>query len=503
MPQASNGAMRPFIILWLGQSVSIIGSRMTTFALGVWLYKTYGSVTPLALVAFASSIPSVVFSPIAGSIVDRWDRRKLLFISDGMRAFASLAIILLLYFQHLRIWQIYLAQLVDGIFVVMAGVAQTASTSLLVPKSMLGRANGMLQASEALSHVITPALAGILLVRINLQGVMTVDFLTFFFSLAALAIVIIPNPRREANIGQRLLQRVITDTSTGWKYIRRHRGLWGLLLVSAFVNLLVTYVILLFQPMMLSFTSIKTMGMAMSISASAMVIGSVVMSLWRGPKRNGLSMLGTILVCGPCIVMAGLRPSVLLVTISGFIFFSCLPVINTCYEALWQRKVPLEIHGRVFGLRSLAAGSMWLVAQLTVGPLADHVFTPWFATHSSIAGAIKSIIGAASGRSMGLFMSLVGMAWIAFALVALAYAPLRNIDSEIPDRMELGESAGSEEPALDPTDSQGASNLQQSGSRPEFSFCKAVRIPPSSAMYHYFLCFGEKSVRAASWPAES
>jgi hypothetical protein len=164
--------------------------------------------------------------------------------------------------------------------------------------------------------------------------------------------------------------------------------------------------------------------------------------------------------------VAGLRPSVLLVTISGFIFFSCLPVINTCYEALWQRKVPLEIQGRVFGLRPLAVGSMWLVAQLTVGPLADHVFTPWFATHSSIAGAIKSIIGAASGRSMGLFMSLVGMAWIAFALVALAYAPLRHIDSEIPDRMELGESAGSEKPTLDPTDSQGASNLQQSASRP-------------------------------------
>jgi DHA3 family macrolide efflux protein-like MFS transporter len=450
MPQISNGSMRPFTILWLGQSISIIGSRMTTFALGVWLYKTYGSVTPLALVAFVSSIPSVVFSPIAGSIVDRWDRRKLLFLSDGMRALASFSIILLLYFQHLHIWHIYLAQLIDGIFIAMAGVAQTASTSLLVPKPMLGRANGMLQASEALSHVITPALAGALLVWVNLQGVMTVDFLTFFFSLAALAIVAIPNPTREDNIPERLLQRVITDTRTGWKYIRMHRGLWGLLLVASFINLFVTYVILLFQPMMLSFTSIKTMGMAMSISASAMVIGSVIMSLWRGPKRNGLSMLGTILVCGPCIVVAGLKPSVLLVTISAFIFFSCLPVINTSYEAIWQRKVPLEMQGRVFGLRPIAVGVMWLIAQLTVGPLADHVFTPWVATHSSIAGAIRSVIGATPGRSMGLFMSIVGLAWIAFALVALAYSPLRHIDSEIPDRIELGEGAEPEQPALAP-----------------------------------------------------
>jgi MFS family permease len=211
------------------------------------------------------------------------------------------------------------------------------------------------------------------------------------------------------------------------------------------------------------------MGMAMSISASAMVVGSVVMSLWRGPKRNGLSMLATILVCGPCIVVVGLRPSVLLVTIAGFIFFSCLPVINTSYEALWQRKVPLEIQGRVFGLRPLAVGFMWLIAQLTVGPLADHVFTPWFARHSYIAGVISAIIGAAPGRSMGLFMSVVGMAWILFALVALAYAPLRHIDSEIPDRIELGESVESEKPALEPMDSQtqsGASNLQQSTSKP-------------------------------------
>ena len=245
--------------------------------------------------------------------------------------------------------------------------------------------------------------------------------------------------------------------------------LMGASLVASFVNLLVTYVLLLFQPMMLSFTSVKTMGIAMSVSASAMVIGSVVMSLWRGQKRHGLALLATVLVCGPCIVVAGLRPSVLLVTVSAFIFFSCLPVINTSYEALWQRKVPLEIQGRVFGLRPIAVGLMWLTAQLTVGPLADHVFSPWFAKHSSSAVVISAIIGAAPGRSIGLFMSVVGIAWIIFALVALTYTPLRHIDSEIPDRMELGESAGSEQPALAPTDSRprsGASNLEQKAFNP-------------------------------------
>ena len=151
--------MRTFMIIWSGQLVSTIGSGLTSFALGVWIYQETGSTTLFALNLLAYTLPNLLLSPIAGALADRWDRRLLMILSDTGAGISTLIIAILAFTQNLEIWHIYLATAFNAGFSTFQWPAYSAATTLLVPKNQLGRAGGMLQVGEAVSQLITPAIA--------------------------------------------------------------------------------------------------------------------------------------------------------------------------------------------------------------------------------------------------------------------------------------------------------------------------------------------------------
>ncbi|MEL7234442.1 MAG: MFS transporter, partial [Chloroflexota bacterium] len=143
MNTTQPSGMRTFTIIWAGQLLSLIGTAMTRFALVVWAYDLTGTATTVALVSFSFFLPLVLISPIAGIVVDRFDRRMVMLVTDLGAGVMTLVLLALHLSGSLAVWHAYLLLGASGIFNAFQEPAYVAASSLLVPKTHYARANGM------------------------------------------------------------------------------------------------------------------------------------------------------------------------------------------------------------------------------------------------------------------------------------------------------------------------------------------------------------------------
>ncbi len=424
--------MRVFGFIWFGQLVSLIGSGITSFALGVWVYEHTGSVTQYALVLLATALPNIVVSPLAGALVDRWDRRQTMIFSDLGAALSTLTVVLLLSVGHLEVWHIYLATAVNSAFSAFQWPAYIAAISLLVPKQHLGRAGGMVQMGQAASQVVSPMLGGALLALVQVWGVLLIDVAAFLFALFTLLVVSIPRPRA-ATEGEERDSSLLREIAYGWSYITARPGLLGLLIFFATSHFLGSIVETLSVPLMLSLTTPAVLGTVLSVGGSGMLVGGLVMGIWGGPKRRVLGVLAFELLGGLFVLIAGLWTSVPLFTVVAFVFFFRLPIVHGCRQAIWQSKVVPDAQGRTFAVQRMASWSSRLLAYLVAGPLADGVFEPLLAADGPLAGSVGRIVGVGPGRGIGLLFVVTGALVMLASIVGYLYPRLRLVEDELPD----------------------------------------------------------------------
>jgi MFS family permease len=431
--------MNTFLTIWLGQVVSLVGSGLTGFALGVWVFEQTGSATQFALIGLSAVLPRVILSPLAGAVVDRWDRRRVMILSDVGAGLSTLVIVLLLWTNQLEsqghsfgIWPIYALTFVNAAFGTLQWPAFAATTSLLVAKESLGRANGMVQLGQAASEILAPALAGVLMGIIELEGVILIDVGTFVFAVITLLLVRFPKPETPAHRepGRAALWH---DLTLGWRYISPRPGLKGLLLFFAVVNFLWGMVGALITPMILSWTSSDELGLIIAIAGAGMLAGSLLMSVWGGPRRRIDGVLNFELLSGICFMLMGVRPSFWLVAAGAFGAHVTIAVVFGCNQAIWQSKVAPEVQGRVFATQQMVARAAAPLAYLLAGPLADQVFTPLLTVNGLLASGIGQILGTGSGRGIGLIFLLMGVIKVAVALIGRSSPHIRKIEEDLPD----------------------------------------------------------------------
>ena len=431
--QSNSQGLRTFGIIWFGQLISLLGSGLTSFALGVWVYQETGSTTQFALVALFTAVPGVILSPFAGIVVDRWDRRLIMLLSD-LGAGLSTAFIAVLFFSgQLNVWHIYLATAVNASFSSFQWPAYVAATSLLVPKKHLGRANGLLQMSEALPFLVAPILAGILMVTIQIQGILVIDFVTFGLALISLAIVRVPTPEQTA-AGAAGEGSFLYRLTYGWRYIAVRPGLLALLFILTLNSFLISVVEVLGTPMILAFAEPDVLGIILSLGGSGILVGTVVMSAWGGPSRRIHGVLGFQFLTGIGIFLAGVRESAVLLTFASFLVMFTFPFISGSNRAIWQSKIEPDIQGRVFSARR---ATTWLArpfAYLLSGTLADNIFTPLLLADGPLANTIiGQIIGIGPGRGIGLILVIFGLLTMLVAVLGYLYPRVRLIEDELPD----------------------------------------------------------------------
>jgi len=265
-PSRPQGMMA-FLVVWAGQVVSLLGTGMTVFALAIWAFETTGQATTLALMGFFSFGPTVLLSPIAGALVDRWNRKLVMMLSDLASGLATIALLLLYATDSLQIWHLYVAGAFSGAFQAFQFPAYSAAVTLMLPKSQYARASGLLSLAESASAIAAPLLAGILLGVIGIAGVMAIDVITFAIAIGALVWVRIPQPARDPDQAQGK-GNLWRESLYGFQYIFARPSLLGLQLVLFSTNLIATFAMILMAPMILARTGNDELVLGMVQSAA-------------------------------------------------------------------------------------------------------------------------------------------------------------------------------------------------------------------------------------------
>lgn len=424
--------MRTFYLVWLGQVISIIGSGLTDFALGVWIYQSNHSVTQLGIVFVCSLLPGLLISPLVGPYIDLWNRRMVMLVSDLASALTTIVVFLLLTANSLEVRHIYIITTVSSLLNAFQLLAYSTSISMLVPKFFLNRANGMIQVGEASTQLIAPTLSGFLLAQIQLEGVILIDLVTFFIAFVVLLAVKFPiQPNTSSSLVKKSFWQ---DLTFGWVYIFRRPGLFALLLFFCSTNFLVSIAEVLATPLVLSFQSVSTLGTVKSIAASGMLFGSIFISIWGGPQRRIRGVLGFEFLLGFFLLVMGIKASVMFIIVGGFGLFFSVPFFMTSSQTIWQIKVPSAIQGKVFSVRYAVAWASRPLGFLIAGPLVEKIFDPLMTQDKSqVTIFLYSLIGSGSGRGIGLLFIVLGVLTMLSTIVAYRYPPLRLIEDELPD----------------------------------------------------------------------
>jgi len=432
--QQKNKGMRTFITIWLGQLASMIGSGLIGFALAVWIFDQTGQATPFALTALFSSLPRILLSPVAGAITDRWNRKKIMLISDSLSGVVTLATAVLLLTGGMQVWMVYVISFLGAVFGSFQQPAYSASIVMLVPKDQLTRANSMVQMGGAIELILTPILAGVLFSTIGMRGIILIDVITYVIAIATLIFVHIPQPEPKTESKDDKFS-ILQDIAFGWRYLAERGGLLGLLLYFAAVNFFLSLSMVMLGPLVLSFSTAASMGVAQTVMGTGMLAGSLLMSIWGGFKsKKILSVIAFIFLASLGFLVLGLRPSLGYVSVGVFILTFFIPFASGPSSAVFAAKVAPEVQGRVFATRSMLSQSMMPLAYILSGILADKVFTPLLLPGGALATTfVGDLVGVGPGRGIGLMFICSGLLLLLISVMAYANPRIRNIEREVPD----------------------------------------------------------------------
>jgi len=407
--------MTGFTVIWAGQFLSLLGTRMTNFALTIWAWQTTGQATTLAMVQLFYFAPDVLLKPVAGALVDRWSRKLVMILSDLAAGVGTVAIFLLLSADALQVWHLYAISAFMGMFQSFQFPAYSAAVSTMLDKEQYTRASGMLGLANSASNIFGPAAAGALLAIINTTGIIVFDIVSFLVAIAAVLVVSIPQPE---------------------PYILARPSLLGLQLVFFFINFSASLCFPLITPMILSKTGNDTLvlGSVQSAFGVGGLVGGLVLSAWGGPKRRVYGVLfGMMLSSLLGVTMLGLGRGPILWMLTSFMEMFFLPFTNGSNQAIWQSKVPPEMQGRVFAVRAQIAQISAPVAMAITGPLTDRFLTPAMDVGGSLAPVFGWLVGVGPGAGISLLFVFMGVAGFVTGLVGYLLPQIRNVEEMIPD----------------------------------------------------------------------
>lgn len=438
-PKNKPTGMLGFTIVWFGQIVSVLGSSMTEFGLTIWAYRTYGSATALGMVATSFLLPFLVLTPVAGIMVDRYNRKLMMMLSDFFAISATVGVFILYSLGTLQLWHLFAASAINGIGNSFQWPAYSATISTMIPKKHYSRANGMMSLVTSLPNIIAPMLAGVLLPIIDLSGVLIIDLATFCAAILTLLAVHVPQPEKTVE-GQAAEGGLLKQAAFGFKYIFQRKGLLGLLLFFLTLNFCAGLAWPVMAPMILSRTSHNStvLGVVQSALSIGSVVGGLLISLWGGFKRRMKSILLGETLTGLGMILFGLgRNLPWWIVIAAFtsIFF---PFTNGASQAIWQTKVAPDVQGRVFASRRTIALLLDPITPVLAGLLADYVTEPLMKSGSAVAGFFSNIVGSGPGSGMSLQFVVAGILYISAAICVTLFVPVvRNLEDTLPDHDKL------------------------------------------------------------------
>jgi surfactin synthase thioesterase subunit/MFS family permease len=402
--------MRAFLLVAAGQLVSLIGTGLSTFALGIWAYQRTGSVTAFAGITTVSLLPAIAVAPLAGAAADRLDRRRVMLGCDATGLLAALLLIGLLAAGWLRLPELYAIAAVSATAGAFRQPAYLAGATQLVPKRYLGSASGLLQLGTASGTIVAQLLGGAVVTLAGLRGAAAVDALTFLVALATLLAVRFPDAlfaRRPEPLGQ--------EIAAGARFVLGRPPLVALTLFFTGANALGGLLVVLTTPLVLTIASPAVLGGVLAMQGAGMLAGGTLMTLWGGARRRSLGMLAAVAIFGASALLIAAVPRPVAVAAGMAGVGICAALASAHWLCLVQVKVPVPMQGRVISSCLMLARTMMPLAYLIAGPLA------------SAAGT--------GARGIALIMAVTGLLALAWTAAGYLFRPLRLADDLLPDAL--------------------------------------------------------------------
>lgn len=420
-----------FYTLVSTQTLSLIGSRMTTIGVGVWVFAHTGLTSPLLLAALFNELPGMLFGSLAGVYVDRWDRRRVLILADLGQALGSLLLLLSFISGHFQLWHLYAVALLSGTFATLQGPAEEAATTLLVPEPQRERLNAVGQMAFPLAGVLAPALTGTLYPWLGVSGIIAIDLLTFLAALAALGWINIPQPAPSA-AGQAGNGSLLGEWLSGLRFLKQRRGLLYLVIYLTLINFLLNGPLELAIPYLLRVTGSEAqMGGLMGLMSLGALSGAALIAVWGGMRPRMHTLLAGLTFSGLMFLLYGTLRSPLPLGVALFFLMIPLPVMNALYISIMQVKSPPDLQGRLFALVSQLGYLGSTSSFLLTGPLVDRWLEP--AVGSPGWGRYAWLVGEQAGAGMGLLLFSVGLLILGLTGLAWLSSRLRQLEAELPD----------------------------------------------------------------------
>ena len=429
MAKVSNG-YKKFLLLWGASLISTSGSGMSSFALGIFMYQKTGMSTMTGLIILAGFLPGLLFSPFAGALADRHDRRLLMMLGDGLSIIGLLGILFSLQFMDgkLLIVGILFGAAISSGFSSLVEPSFRATISDLLEKDEYTKASGMVQLIPASRYLLSPVLAGLVLSIASIHSVLLLDILTILITLPITYIV-----RKEMKGFQRKEKANLRgDLKVGFHIIYDNKGLWLLVILGVLVSFCLGTVQTLMIPMLLSLGGESFVGFATTISALGMLVGGLILSKVSIKKGFANVLQYALLGMGIAMIAFGWGQNKLLVCIFGFCLFLSLPFANTVMDYLVRITVPTIHQGKAWGLIGLISQVGYVVAYASVGGFVDFIISPFLQESGSFAQAILALIGKGEGRSAAFMIILAGIFLVIVALIL----PRKNEIRELEEKSE-------------------------------------------------------------------
>ena len=413
--------LRDFLILWGSQAVSMLGTAMTNFALIVWVYEQEGTASSIALLSVFSFLPSILFCFIAGTIADRWDKKRIMLTSDLVAALGTATVFILYSAASLRIWHLYAVNFLLSFMNAFQNPASYVATSLLAPKEQYVRVSGLYAFSASVVTILAPAFSGAILAFGGLKTVLAIDLISFSVAFTALLLFIkIPAIARNPGEAQESLR---SGCLAGIRFLREHSSLLRIILFFAFINFIAKMGGYGMMPAyILGRTDGNQVALGMVEAAVGMgtLVGSVLVTLMK-PAKSKVNVV--FFACGASFLLGdvgqGLSRSLPLWIIAAFASNLPLSFLNANLTAIMRSNVPMEMQGRVFSARDTIQYSTIPVGLLLGGVLADHVFEPLMASSSRARQALSLLVGAGKGSGVALMFLIVGIVGAATSFMCL------------------------------------------------------------------------------------
>ncbi len=408
--------LKPYLLLWGTQSLSTLGSGMTSYALVLWLYLRSGSALGTALLSVCSYAPYVVMSIFAGALSDRWDKKRTMLACDLAAALSTVVVLVLIKTGGLSPWHLYVLNALNGLMNTIQQPASEVAATLLIPKEYYQQTSGLRSLAQSMNSILTPILATALFTFAGMDLVIAFDLLTFAAAFLTLLLFIRIPP---CGGGEQEREKLLASARKGLSWLRKNALITQLILFLACINLIASVYNAALPAMLLSKENggETVLGLVNTCVGLATLAGSLLAALLPASKNRvkaiclsllfSMSSENFLLAFGktPLVWCAG--------AVLGWLF---IPVMNANMDVIFRSTIPLQMQGRVYACRNTLQFFTIPIGFLLGGALVDSVFEPLLAAQSP-AGMLCLLFGAQKGAGAAMLFFVIGIAGVLVCLI--------------------------------------------------------------------------------------